>query len=224
MFTFITPAGSSVGGMPVSAQADINVVAGQIQITLTNLLANPTSVIQCISDFSFSISSGSLTGSTQTAASAATVNVAGNGTASPGSPPNFTTVAQVGWVYSPGPPGLLNVLGAGGAGPANLIIGPAGPGGVYTNANGSIAGNNPHNPFLNQSASFTISGQGITADTRITSVVFSFGTTAGNDVPGGPPGSSTPEPATVITLATGLPFCLLAVRRRFRRQQSEMAA
>ena len=50
---------------------------------------------------------------------------------------------------------------------------------MYSNANGSIAGNGPHNRFLNQSALFVISLAGITDSTLITSATFSFGTTDG---------------------------------------------
>jgi hypothetical protein len=42
-----------------------------------------------------------------------------------------------------------------GATPAHTIIGPAGSGG-YTNADGSIAGNGPHNPSLDRTATFTL--------------------------------------------------------------------
>jgi hypothetical protein len=97
-------------------------------------------------------------------------------------------------------------------GPAHLIIGPPGSGGTYSSANGSIAGNKPHNPFLEQSASFTITGSGITADTTITTATFSFGTTAGTNLV---PGvnlvhiSSVPEPSSLILSASG--FGLLGV-------------
>jgi len=216
---FTTPVGSTAGGQPVNAEADITTSAGQIQIVLKNLQANPTSVIQCISSFSFTLASpANLTGSSQTAANAPTINVNNGGTTTPGS--TLTTVAAVGWVFTAGPPGLLNVLGAGGAGPANLIIGPPGAGGVYSNAGGSIAGNGPHNPFLNQTATFTITAPNVTAGTTIASVIFGFGTTGDAPVPGT---GQTPEPATVITLVTGLPFGLLALRRRLRRQQADVA-
>jgi hypothetical protein len=219
-FVFTTPVGAMTSG-PVSAEADITVSAGQIQIVLKNLQANPNDVSQLISDLKITINPGSLAGSSLTAASATSINVAGNGTTSPGS--NFTTVAGVGWVYTPSSTtdGLLDVLaGPGHAGPANLIIGPPGPGGVYTNANGSIAGNGPHNPFLNQTASFTITAPNVSAATIVSAVTFSFGTTAGVDIPGI---VSAPEPATVLTLASGLPFGLLALRRRLRRRLGEWA-
>jgi hypothetical protein len=101
--------------------------------------------------------------------------------------------------------GTLNVLAAGGAGPAHLIVGPPGAGNVYSNANGSIAGNGPHNPFLNQSASFTITGANITAATNDTAVTFSFGTTAGINIPG-VPGVPIPEPSSLVLSMVGAGF------------------
>jgi hypothetical protein len=112
--------------------------------------------------------------------------------------------------------GTLNVLAAGGAGPAHLIIGPPGPGNTYSNANGSIAGNGPHNPFLNQSASFTISGSNISADTVITGAVFSFGTT-GNVTITGMPG--VPEPSSLVMGAIGLGLVGTVGFYRKRRRQ-----
>src|SRR4051812_26160188 len=44
--SFMTPAGASVGDGPVSARADITTSNGSVLITLTDLLANPTSVGQ----------------------------------------------------------------------------------------------------------------------------------------------------------------------------------
>jgi hypothetical protein len=153
-FTFVTPTGSSTGGGPVLAEADFTTNAGSMSITLRNLQPNITDVAQALSDLIFTLSGAApLTGSTETASSGQEITIAGNGT--------FTLGATVpaGWPYSStATVGTLNVLAGGGAGPAHLIVGPPDGGNVYTAANGSIAGNGPHNPFLNQSASFTITG------------------------------------------------------------------
>ena len=109
----------------------------------------------------------------------------------------------MGWVYSSAATdGALDVLtGPGHAGPAHLIIGPPG-GPTYSNADGSIAGNGPHNPFLNQSASFTLTAPNVTSDTTITGVTFSFGTTEGaNEIPGVPV-AGVPEPGSIVLFAT----------------------
>jgi hypothetical protein len=184
------------GGQPVDASATLVTAANTLSITLTNLEANPTSVVQALSDLQFTVGNGgSLTGATLSSSSGQEITINSGGTFTIG-----PTVAT-GWVPTlSGTSGTLDVLGAGGAGPAHLIIGPPGAGGTYSNANGSIAGNGPHNPFLNQSASFVISGSGITADTTITSVTFSFGTTEGANLV---PGVAIPEPSSLVLSAIG---------------------
>jgi hypothetical protein len=109
------------------------------------------------------------------------------------------STVDTGWaVNSDGAGGLLlNVLGTP-TGPSHLIIGPPGATG-YTNANGSIAGNKPHNPFLNQTATFLLDVAGVAPSTTVTSATFSFGTTAGNDVPGT---KTVPEPSSLTLLLT----------------------
>jgi hypothetical protein len=82
-----------------------------------------------------------------------------------------STVAA-GWVYSQpsSTQGLLDDLnGTGHAGPKHLIIGPPDGSNTYSAANDSIAKTGgPHNPFLNQTATFEVSGPGITAATTVT--------------------------------------------------------
>ena len=202
MFAFTTPTGAKAGGGPVNSEADLTTTAGSILVTLRNLQANPTDVAQLLSDFRFTVDAGgSLTGSSQTGASSQELTVSGNGTFNIGS--DLTTVAAVGWVYSSAATdGALDVLtGPGHAGPAHLIIGPPG-GPTYSNADGSIAGNGPHNPFLNQSASFTLTAPNVTSDTTITGVTFSFGTAdMANEIPGVPV-AGVPEPGSIVLLAT----------------------
>jgi hypothetical protein len=116
----------------------------------------------------------------------------------------LTTPGAVGWIYSgAATSGSLDVLAAGGAGPAHLIIGPPGTGGTYSNANGSIAGNGPHNPFLNQTATFTLTAPNISASSTITSATFSFGTTSGVNVIGQ---SVVPEPSSLVLGFAALGF------------------
>jgi hypothetical protein len=213
--TYITPSGSSTGGGPVNAQAVFTTSANTLSITLTDLQANPKDVAQLLSDLKFTIGNGgSFTGSSLASGTGQEITVHGNHTFTLGS-----TVAA-GWVYSnaDSTSGLLNVLsGPGHAGPAHLIIGPPGGGGTYSNANGSIAGNGPHNPFLNQVATFSITGSGITADTTVTSAIFSFGTTAGIDVTG----QSVPEPSSLVLSAIGIGLIgsIGVYRSRSRRRQ-----
>jgi hypothetical protein len=128
-------------------------------------------------------------------------SVAKNGTFTNGS--TVSTGWEVDDVVSTGL--RLHVLGTPIA-PAHLIIGPPG-GATYSNANGSIAGNKPHNPFLAESATFDLSVTGVTGDTVISGVTFSFGTTEGNNVTvgeGPPPPPPVPEPASIVLAGLGL--------------------
>jgi hypothetical protein len=196
--TYVTPTGATTGGGPVNASATFTTGTNSITVTLSNLQPNITDVAQGLSDLFFTYSGPNLTGQTLTGSSGQEITVAGDGT--------FTTGATVpaGWILSSPLSNtlLLNDLGAGGAGPAHVIIGPPDAGGTYSNANGSIAGNKPHNPFLNETAMFVISLTGITADTTITGAIFSFGTVAGIDVPGVP--STVPLPGALPLFATGV--------------------
>jgi PEP-CTERM motif-containing protein len=208
-FAFVTPTGATTGGGPVNASANFTTSTGQVAISLSNLQANPTDVAQLISDLTFTLSGGITTG-TLTTSSASFINVAGNGTTS------SAGSGATGWGLDPGTL-HLNVLNFS-AGPSALIIGPPGAGGVYTAANGSIADNGPHNPFINQTASFTIVNAAITAQTTVTGATFSFGTTAGINVPGVPT-TPVPEPSTVTLFALGL--LSLGLVARFRKGAAE---
>ena len=68
-FTFGTPANSSTGDGAVSASATFVVSAGQVVITLNDLLANPKSAGQLVSDLEFSLLG--LTGTTTLSSSSA---------------------------------------------------------------------------------------------------------------------------------------------------------
>ena len=97
--------------------------------------------------------------------------------------------------------------------PSHLIIGA----GAYTNANASIAGNGPHNPFLDRSATFTISDSTITSATVASDLVFGFGTGFGSDVTGGPTAgaSAVPETNTMVLIGSGL--VLLGSLKRLKK-------
>jgi len=206
VFTFVTPTGSSTGGGPVNASATLTTGAGTVSITLTDLQANPTDVAQLISDFDFVLSNGATTG-VLASSSGQQIFVAGNGTTTLGS------TGSTGWGVNNNVAGGIQLDALGFVGPAGLIIGPPGAGGVYTNANNSIAGNGPHNPFLNQTATFVVNVANVTAATNITSATFSFGTTAGVNIPGIP--SGVPEPSSLALGATMIGMALF-FGRRFR--------
>jgi hypothetical protein len=220
--TFVTPSGATTSGGAVDASATFTSGLTGIVVQLQDLEANPTNAAQALSDLSFTVSNGSLAGATLTTSSGQLINIVSGGTFT------FGSTGSTGWAFSEtsgGANGSLEVLGTQ-SGPAHLIIGPPGNGGTYSNANGSIAGNGPHNPFLNQIATFAISGPGITADTTITAATFEFGTTAGaNLVPGINlvPSVSVPEPSSLILSASGLGLLGLVGFYRSRRQRRVLA-
>ena len=196
---FETPPGSTAGGQPVDARATFSFGTNSLQIVLQNLEANPTSVIQAISDLEFTLSLGASSGSLSSS-SGQEITIASGGTYTLGS------TVSTGWGLTANGAGsfTLDVLGTATA-PAHLIIGPPDGSNVYSNANGSIAGNGPHNPFLDLSATFNLSIPGVTAGTTITGVNFSFGTTEGTTVPGTQLlAESVPEPATLGLIGLGL--------------------
>jgi len=193
-FTF-TVGGTDAAGDPISAQANIGSASGVVSFTLTNLLANPKDVGQLLSDFSFTVSG--LTGGLSIIEnqSGRERTVAGNGTFTNGLSvePNWSLSVSAGTIK-------LDNLAAGAAGPAHLLIGEPGAGGIYSNANGSIAGNGPHNPFLAGTVLWFLSVPGVTTDSSITNVVFSFGTTPGDNHAG----TLVPEPTSLLLVGSGL--------------------
>jgi hypothetical protein len=195
---FFTPTGSTAGGQPVSAEADFTTSAGQITITLINLQANPKSIIQAISDLFFSAQGLTTVGAGSFNAVGNYINRAAKGTTSGAGSNLFNwELANTAGTYH------LNKLCGACGGPAGLIIGP----GPYTAANGSIAGNRPHNPFADQTATFTLALAGVTADTLISNVVFSFGTETGTNV-------AVPIPAAIWLFGSGLLGLIGIARRR----------
>lgn len=214
VITYGTPSGSQVGGLDVAASATITTSNGGVTVLLSNTIVDPESVIQNISGISFTITgatSGSLTSSTGTPR---TINA--DGTYSDGA------ATTTDWFLTFGA-GNFSLSGLGGGGPDETIVGLPNAGtNEYDNANGSLAGNGPHNPFLFTSGTFVISGAGITDQSVVSNVIFYFGTAPTAFTPvctsgcGDPFPRTTPEPTSMVLLGTGL----LAVATRLRRKKA----
>lgn len=175
-----TPAGASVADGQVSAQANFTAGSGFVTVTLSNTLANPVSAGQLLSGLAFTLSEGE-TAATLGANSANIRTVEMGGTFIDFGP-NVT-----GWALDQNFNGGLRLcvlctdLGA--AGPSHLLIGPPASGG-YLSANGSIAGNGPHNPFTAGQATFLINVPSATVSSTVTSATFYFSTQDGVSVTG----------------------------------------
>ena len=174
---------------------------GTVTITLNNNLTNAqvVSIIQDISAVYFQVSGYNL-GAVSLVSSSSTqsTNIDNSGNAVLSGPVNPT-----GWAAGHSGSVIdVCVICAFGinapAGPDQTIIGGTGTG-SYPNANGSIAGNNPHNPFLAGTVTFTALVPGVTVNSTFSNVVVQFGTTA--TPPSVPP---VPEPSSMLLLGIAL--------------------
>jgi hypothetical protein len=208
---FSTPAGSTVNTESVSATADFSISGNTLTITLSNTQANMQDAGQLLTDLFFTLSApGTPSLSTQTGL---LINVGAGGTVTP------TGSTTLGWGFGSATVGSLNgfelcVICQGGpttsTTPSEGILGPPSADGNYDDGNGSIDSNGPHNPFVEQTATFTITG--IPTGAVIDDAIFSFTTTPGNNVTG----MSAPEPSSLLLLGTGLFGLMGFARRRFQ--------
>ena len=201
--TFVTPSGSATTDGSVNASAVFVTGPGTLTVTLSDLLGNPTNAGELLSNIQFALSS-SLNGSASMSSSATERTVNHDNSFTEGS------TVSTGWaLQASGGGGIIicmicpnNGTPAASNPPSHLIIG-AGP---YTNANGSITGNGPHNAFLDETATFTISDSAITSTTVASNVVFGFGTQFGSQVNATQQvsASAMPENRTMLLIGTGL--------------------
>lgn len=207
---------TGVGCSTTNVTGSIVAGNGTVTITLNNNLTNAQviSVSQNISGVYFQVSgynggAVSLSGSNSTQST----NIANNGTGTLAGAVNPT-----GWgAGNSGSTITVCVVCAFGvtspAGPDQTIIGGDGVG-PYTSANGSIAGNDPHNPFLVGTTTFTLIVPGVTVNSTFSNVVIQFGTTA---TP--PQTQEVPEPASMLLLGSGLIGVAAGFRRRLGKKK-----
>lgn len=215
---FSTAPGALSGTQPVSVEAIFDFSPTSVMITVTNYSNNPVDVTQGLSGLAFQPTGQGMTiiQPKLSSSSGSDIDIYSGGTHS--TPVQVSTTSW-GLSTSSNPGGLpLQVCRLCNPHADELLLGDWDTNGLYSNANGSIAGNPPHNPFLYRTATFTVTG--INSATSINSVIFAFGTSAGQNVPGYyvPDDFSVPEPQSLALACAGLLLGALSrVSRRRRR-------
>jgi hypothetical protein len=180
--------GNSSDGHAVSATAEFTPAANTLTIKLTNTTTNTLDAGELLTalDFSLGVLTPSLTSKTGIER---TVN--GNGTFS-----DTASAQDLSWSLVSKGSGVYQLNFNPNA--EDAIIAP--PSGSTYTGNGSINGNNGHNPFAAVSATFVLSVPGATVATPITVAAFRFGTNLDSA-----PGTTTvPEPTSAALLLMGL--------------------
>ncbi len=206
VYSFATAANSvDSAGESVRARVKFSISAGSMVVTVVNLQSGIVSVGQDISSLFFTVDNGgailSLGPQDLSTSTGTQVNIASGGAVT-----STRTVSPIPhWAAgSSGGQSYLNDLSGGGS-PIDTIIGPPSSSGNYTTVNSSIAGNKPHNPFIQQQAVFTFNHPGLLQTAKVSGVLVGFGTAAGNTI------HMIPEPVTLLLVALGLVFFIRPV-------------
>jgi hypothetical protein len=204
-----TPDPTLMDGHPVNVVAEFTTGTDSITVRVDNIQINPTSSVQNLSGLRFTISTGETAGILDSS-SGVPRWVAIDGSYTDGA------TDSTGWELGTiGPEMYLHVLDTGPGGPSHTLLGRPDASDEYSNANGSIADNGPHNPFLSGINIFELSVLGVTDASTITEATFEFGTSSGNEVTVVPDQVTPfPEPATMSLLCVGA----VAMLRRKRQK------
>jgi hypothetical protein len=203
----------------LAAKAIFTTSNGAISVVLSNELAtdNFRSPGQAVSDITFTLSNDAGTLGTQTAAGQFG-DISGK--PNPGVVTYVATDTQTGdttptrWFTgnNAGVSGNTVTLEAIGGGQPSQMLAPfIADGGQYTNANNGLKN---FNSYVIGPATFTLALAGVTANTTVTGVTFSFGTTPDFFVHGDP--VPVPEPSTLVLAGIGAMGTLGMVRRKRR--------
>ena len=213
-FVEYTATGTSAG-VPVSSKATFQTSSGELTISLQNTTAHTADAAQLLTGIRFTLSPNPITTALLLDATAVPRNIAEDGSYVDGAPVSILGTWQsnlTGGYYQLdfNPNADFAVIG-----PADGETGSIA--GVYT-GNGSINGNDGHNPFTAKSATFKLGSPGIDPNTTITGVSFIYNTGLSNVIPGTPTTQelipAVPEPATMGFGLAILAVCGAARRRR----------